>query len=179
MAKYNLKSKIREQFPGPGSAQRAAKSIFSPKTACLAIGTWTFWWCLNKARRSDNDLLKIAAAGSLTTHLVEMSFYFGDTINSRAKVQFDSLSIMRMLNTVLREEGAKALCQGIGATYYGSAFYGLSYFYTYCKLKVLGHDFFDRHNKMPLLYFLSGVVAEYSALFLYYPFETVKVRLQS
>jgi hypothetical protein len=87
--------------------------------------------------------------------------------------------MMRLLNTVLQEEGANALCKGMNATYYGSVLYGFSYFYTYCALKVKGHDFFEKRNKLPLLYFCSGVVAEYLALLVYFPYETVKVRLQS
>ena len=58
-------------------------------------------------------------------------------------------------------------------------FYGFSYFYTYCSLKKLGHKTFEDNHKLPLLYFLSGIVAEYAALLLYFPFETVKVRMQS
>ena len=85
--------------------------------------------------------------------------------------------MMRLMNNVLQAEGANALARGMSATYYGSVFYGVSYFYTYTKLKVIFHDFFERHNKLPMLYFLSGIVAEYSALLLYFPFETVKVRL--
>jgi len=83
---------------------------------------------------------------------------------------------MRLLNNVLKAEGANGLAKGVSATYYGSIFYGFTYFYTYGFLKSKGHDWFEKHNKLPLLYFLSGFIAEYAGLLLYFPFETVKVR---
>ena len=109
-------------------------------------------------------------------NFVELSFYIGDTINSKSKVAQESISFMKLLNNVLKEEGANALTRGINVTYYGSIFYGGSYFYTYPWLKVQGHDFLEKRNSLPILYFLSGVVSEYVALLFYFPFETVKVR---
>jgi hypothetical protein len=116
--------------------------IFSTKLPCFLAFSYGYWYYLNTSRSSENECARIAAAGSLTTHLVEMGFYFGDTINSRSKIQQESLSMMRLLNTVLQEEGANALCKGINATYYGSVLYGFSYFFTYSSLKVKGHDYF-------------------------------------
>jgi hypothetical protein len=46
---------------------------------------------------------------------------------------------MRLLNNVLEAEGANAFAKGISATYYGSVFYGFSYFYSYSWLKVKGN----------------------------------------
>ena len=86
---------------------------------------------------------------------------------------------MRELNNVLHKEGANALAKGISATYYGSVLYGFSYFYTYPFLKKKFHDPFDKRDKLPLLYFMSALVSEYLGLLLYFPFETVKVRMQA
>lgn len=48
--------------------------------------------------------------------------------------------MIRMLDRVLRQEGAKALVKGISATYYGSIFYGALYFHLYPYLKERGHN---------------------------------------
>jgi hypothetical protein len=60
--------------------------VFSTKLPCFMAFTYCYWAWLNRTRTSSSECLKIAAAGSLTTHLVEMAFYFGDTINSRSKI---------------------------------------------------------------------------------------------
>jgi len=92
---------------------------------------------------------------------------------------------MKQLNIVIANDGANALIRGGSATYYGSVFYGLSYFTTYPYFKTLGNKYLYQSDvgepsiKSPksLLYFMSGFVSEYLALVLYFPFETVKVRL--
>lgn len=134
---------------------------------------------LHKARQSKNEVLRLAAAGSVMTQISELSFYCLDTINSRSKISTESISMMRMLRNVINEEGATALFRGIAATYYGSMFYGFTYFFSYPWLKKKGHDFFSSRNALPLLHLGSGFVSEYLALLLYYPFETIKVRLQT
>lgn len=121
----------------------------------------------------------MAGAGSLVTHTCELGFYFVDTINSRSKVQQQNLSMMRELNNVLNKEGANALAKGISATYYGSVLYGFSYFFTYPFLKKKFHEPFEKRNQLPLLYFMSALVSEYLGLLLYFPYETVKVRMQA
>lgn len=146
------------------------------KLASFVMFTSSYWYLLGKLRTSEDEVKRIAAAGSLMVNFVELSFYFGDTINSKSKVAQESISFLKLLNNVLREDGANALTRGISLTYYGSIFYGGSYFYTYPWLKVKGHDWFEKRDSLPLLYFLSGYVSEYVALLLYFPFETVKVR---
>ncbi len=54
--------------------------------------------------------------------------------------------MMRLLNNVLRQEGANALARGISATYYGSVFYGFTYFYTYPYLKKKGYRTFEKNG---------------------------------
>lgn len=179
MSHYFTNNRLVELLSSPKMALAIHSFVFSRKMPSFVAFSFCYWRLMQKLRESENECKRLAAAGSLMTHCVEMAFYFGDTINSRSKVNQESLSMMRLLNNVLQAEGVNAFAKGINATYYGSVFYGFSYFYTYTSLKVIGHDRFERHNKLPLLYFLSGVVSEYAALLLYFPFETVKVRLQS
>lgn len=117
------------------------------------------------------------------THFVETMFYPLDTINSNSKVCQESLSLMKQFNAVLKQDGANGFIRGMSVTYYGSIFYGGSYFFTYPWFKVKGKELFysnERQSHPPtLLYFMSGFVSEYIALLLYFPFETVKVRFQT
>lgn len=87
---------------------------------------------------------------------------------------------MKQLNSSITKDGANALVRGLSVTYYGSIFYGGSYFFTYPYLKMKGHELFyskdSNDSSKSLLYFMSGFVSEYIALLLYFPFETVKVR---
>lgn len=48
--------------------------------------TASYWFLLTKLRKSDSEILRLAGAGSLMTHIVEISFYPLDTINSNSKV---------------------------------------------------------------------------------------------
>ena len=80
---------------------------------------------------------------------------------------------------MITKDGATALVRGMSVTYYGSIFYGGSYFFTYPYFKMKGAELFKVNNDSPsksLLYFMSGFLSEYIALLLYFPFETVKVR---
>ena len=157
------------------------KALNLTRGGALCFFAWSFMcgYSFQKARQSENEVLRLAAAGSLMTQIAELSFYYMDTINSRSKISAESISMIRMLRNVINEEGAKALFRGITATYYGSTFYGFSYFFSYPWLKKQGHDFFASRNALPLLHLGSGFVSEYLALLLYYPFETIKVRLQT
>lgn len=49
---------------------------------------------------------------------------------------------MKQLNAVITKDGANALVRGASATYYGSIFYGGSYFYTYPYFKMKGAELF-------------------------------------
>jgi hypothetical protein len=61
--------------------KKSKSRIFS-----LAFFTTSYWVLLRKLHSSDNEILRMAAAGSLMTNIAEMSFYPLDTINSSSKV---------------------------------------------------------------------------------------------
>ena len=46
----------------------------------------TYLYLLNESKKSDIEVLRIGAAGSLTVLLGESSFYFIDAINTRSKI---------------------------------------------------------------------------------------------
>jgi hypothetical protein len=68
--------------------QANMQALFRSKTR-IASGlafTASYWYLLTKLRKSDSEILRLAGAGSLMTHIVEISFYPLDTINSNSKV---------------------------------------------------------------------------------------------
>jgi hypothetical protein len=56
--------------------------------------TTSYWYLLHYSKNHENEVLRMAGAGSLVTHTCELGFYFVDTINSRSKVQQQNLSMM-------------------------------------------------------------------------------------
>ena len=72
------------------------------KVASFIVFTSSYWYLLGILRKSDNEVKRIAGAGSLMVNFVELSFYFGDTINSKSKVAQESISFLKMLNNVLK-----------------------------------------------------------------------------
>jgi hypothetical protein len=56
------------------------------KLTSFIIFTSGYWYLLGRLRKSDDEVKRIAGAGSLMVNFVELSFYIGDTINSRSKV---------------------------------------------------------------------------------------------
>ena len=149
------------------------------KVMSLAAFSSCFGVYLIMARRNQSEAIRLGAACCLVTMLVESSFYILDSVNSKSKVNQEAISMIRMLNTVLREEGALGLVKGFSASFYGSFFYGFSYFHIYIWAKLYGYEYFNERNKLPLLYFLSAAISEVCGLTLYYPFETIKVRYQT
>lgn len=87
--------------------------------------------------------------------------------------------MIKMLDEVLKNEGLRGLVKGISATYYGSIYYGATYFFLYAKIKDYGHEHFIHSHRAPMLYFLSALLADMTALLVLYPFETIKVRFQT
>ena len=88
-----------------------------------------------------------------------------------------------MFRKVIQEDGVGGLYKGYSACYYSSILYGYLYFYIYKGLK--GHlkdtaVFKNNEQSTPmkaLVYASSSTIAEIVSLFIYYPYELVKIRL--
>jgi len=50
-------------------------------------------YSIYRAQKSDNEVLRIGAAGSITTLIGESSFYFIDAINARSKILDHNVSL--------------------------------------------------------------------------------------
>jgi len=63
-------------------------SILKSKTRITSAFVFTaaYWLLINQLRKSENECYRLAGAGSLMTHIVELTFYPLDTINSNSKV---------------------------------------------------------------------------------------------
>ena len=71
-----------------GMANRITSFLTSrPKMLSFLFFTTSYWQLLHYCKDNENEVLRMAGAGSLVTHTCELGFYFVDTINSRSKVQ--------------------------------------------------------------------------------------------
>lgn len=148
----------------------------------LTSFTGIYLYSIYKAHKSENEVLRIGAAGSITTLIGESSFYFIDAINARSKVLTNNVGFGTMLKKVLKNEGVQGLFKGYSACYYSSIFYGYLYFYLYkgikCHLKE--SELYQNSKSTPLralIYASSSTIAEVISLLIYYPYELVKIRL--
>lgn len=149
----------------------------------LTSFTGVYLFSMYKAHSSDNEVLRIGAAGSVTTLVGESSFYFIDAISARSKVLKENVGMRDMVREVIKNEGIGGLFKGYSACYYSSILYGYLYFYIYKGLKCHLKDtdtFRSNCDSTPLkalVYASASTVAEIASLFIYYPFELVKIRL--
>jgi len=101
----------------------------------LTSFTGIYMYSIYKAHKSENEVLRIGAAGSITTLIGESSFYFIDAINARSKILTTNVSFSYMMKQVIKNEGVSGLFKGYSACYYSSIFYGYLYFYMYKGIK--------------------------------------------
>ena len=136
-------------------------------------------YTLYKARHSDNKILRLGAAGSVTTLLGESTFYFLDGINLRSKLLSENIGLKEMFSKVIREEGYLGLYKGYSSCFYSSILYGYIYFYIYKGMKVYMKEHLDpKSTSMYVaIYASASTIAECFSLLIYYPFEVIKVRM--
>jgi hypothetical protein len=69
---------------------------FANYTTVFSISS-LYLYFLYKARKSDHEMIRVGAAGSLTMLLSESAFYWIDNINARTKMLNDNLGFREML----------------------------------------------------------------------------------
>ena len=70
-----------------GMFNRIKLFVKSTRFASFIAFTVGYWQVLRYARKAkDDEVLRLAGAGSLVTHTCELTFYLVDTVNSRSKV---------------------------------------------------------------------------------------------
>lgn len=145
----------------------------------LSSFTSTYLYTLYRAKRSDNEVLRMGAAGSITILISESSFYFIDAVNARTKILKENVKFGTMIRNIIKNEGIRGLYKGYSASFYSSILYGYMYFYLYKGLKVYMKDKLHPHSTsmMACIYASASTIAEVFALIVYYPFELIKVRL--
>eukprot|EP00347_Sterkiella_histriomuscorum_P012966 403366531 len=144
----------------------------------IGIFSSTYFLSLYKSRLSENKILRIGAAGSLTILLQESLFYCIDAINIRSKQIHENLKFHQMVKRIYTNDGIYGLYKGYTATFYSSTVSGYYYFYMYKGIKMYMKDHYQpktaRGNAM--IYASASVIAEMLALMIYYPYEMIKVR---
>lgn len=130
-----------------------------------------------RSKKTRFEPLRIGMTGSLTLLSSEMTFYFIDTINMRSKVLNTNKNCISMFRDIVKYEGILSLTKGIQASFYGAIIYGFTYFYLYKQLKEKYKKYIgDCSAKM---FMLTSCATQMIALCVFYPFDMIKVRLQT
>jgi hypothetical protein len=84
-----------------------------------------------------------------------------------------------MAKSIWKAEGPRGFCHGFSACFYGSAAAGFCFFMTYKKLKGYLKDNYGHLMNEGLCELFAGLGSELLFVWLWFPFDLLKVRLQS
>lgn len=99
-----------------------------------------------------------------------------DSINIRSKSHHgENRSMMRVMRDVIKYEGFMGFFKGIHCQFFGSTVYGFLYFTIYQKMKQILNEYTDG----PMKFMLASMVTQGISLIALYPFDVIKVRMQS
>ena len=147
------------------------------KKAVLFVFCSSLLYAAYRSKTTDFEPLRIGMTGSLTLLSAEMTFYFIDTINMRSKVLNTNKNFLSMFRDIVKYEGVRGFTKGIQASFYGSIIYGFTYFYLYKQFKEKYKKYIgDCSAKM---FMISSCLTQMLALWVFYPFDMIKVRLQT
>lgn len=147
----------------------------------IAAGVFGSLLCYMQRKGTDKtkDWIKIGLAGSLAQGISELSFHFIDTVNNRCKVNKGPTKSIPHLRKMIASEGYRCLFRGINVTFYTGFCGGLVYFalYKYIKDQMKGSSS-RGFGQEYIRYFCAAFVSELATLFIYYPMEMIKTRMQ-
>mmetsp|Transcript_4045 Transcript_4045/g.3942 ORF Transcript_4045/g.3942 Transcript_4045/m.3942 type:complete len:139 (-) Transcript_4045:300-716(-) len=129
----------------------------------LAIGSFSTGYLsflYYSKHHTNQDLLKIASAGSLTAFTVESLFYFMDAINLRTKVQVENARLVDMGKEIWSKDGIGGFYRGYSVSFYASFLYGISYFtlYKHCKNMITEHKILNLQDT-PMIFPVATILA--------------------
>lgn len=82
-----------------------------------------------------------------------------------------------MFKEILKYEGPGGLVRGIEAAFYGAIIYGFTYFYFYKKFKEHYKTYIGESSAK--MFMICSFMTQSFALIIFYPFDMIKVRLQT
>ena len=97
--------------------KRMVNGFLFYKRRWYVFGVFSTFYCgvLYKFRNHQNEIARMALAGSLSNMICEVGFHFADTVNIRAKLHTHNVSTSHMLSQIFMEEGLYGLSKGITA----------------------------------------------------------------
>ncbi len=117
--------------------------------------------------------------GMITQLVSDLSFHFIDTINVRCKGDPSLKKLSDIIASLRRKAGIRGFFYGIGSTFFGSSLGGLAYFTLYKQFKTMfKQDKSVGKLKEFLIDSAAAALAEAIALLVFFPFETIKARMQ-
>lgn len=133
-----------------------------------------FFSVCSRAKKWENETLRMGVAGSMAHGTVEAGFHFIDTVNIKSKASEVHTETMTMVRKIWAQEGVTGFGKGIGAAVYGNYSSGFIYFVLYKYLKTNMPDYFGNLRMV-----VAGFFAETVAIIFKFPFDLIKCRLQS
>ena len=110
----------------------------------MGVVTSAYIYGLWKAKSSQNELLRVGAAGSLTMTICDASLYSIESINARSKIlRGENVGFTEMTKRILKNEGINGMYKGYSASFYSIMIHGFVYFYIY---KAIKQTLKDRYN---------------------------------
>ncbi len=132
------------------------------------------------SKKSNNEILRMAFAGSLAQFVTDIIAHPIDVINTRTKAEIahGNINSWKMIRRIAHKEGVFGFWRGASATYYGALIAGIIYFSVYKFLK--RHMIHEGEGKVHMLAFLgSSLTSEALVMVFYYPYDLIRTRMQT
>jgi hypothetical protein len=88
-AHIDINKKIKKEWKIASQPLKSAKFI-----ACCGLFTSAYLYMISKAKKSENELIRIGASGSLTILACEVAFFPLDSLNLQQKVSVNNIGTM-------------------------------------------------------------------------------------
>lgn len=128
--KFPMKVPLLRTFIEPWKNKTVRNFLFVSGFSCL------YMFSLIKANHSEDEVLRIGAAGSITVLVGESTFYCIDAVNTRSKMLKENVGFKEMASRIIKSEGIYGLYKGYSASFYGTIIYGYLYFFIYKASKI-------------------------------------------
>ncbi len=128
----------------------------------MGVVTSAYALALYKCKTSDNELLRVGAAGSLTMTLCDVSLYSIESINARSKIlRGENVRFTEMTKRIFQSEGLGGMYKGYSASFYSIMIHGFVYFYIYKAMKSILKDYYNPQTtfQKALVYGLASVLS--------------------
>lgn len=119
------------------------KNLLCPRflTIC-GLFTLSYAMLVRSSYKSQNEIIRLAGAGSLSHLMTEICYFPLDSLNLTQKLQVNNISTSQMLRIVYNHYGPYGIYRGFTVSYYSSTSSGFFFFACYKSLKMKMKEIF-------------------------------------